>query len=258
MSVTLIIVVHLGHDLYFVMAKAVSFGTVYLVYGLSTCGLLQYFLASGTVCPSESTFAIMSKTHSISNCITDMILAGIAVFATMRTQVTVYAKLTATLLLCFGTVGGIASILRTTQIFNLRPETGDSTNAIKGLIWSLIELTVGVTATSLATLRPLFRCMKDRVSTNGSGILSTNDTWGGVGNFVPTALRGSNRQSVPVPDWRDGSTATNLEKGTHLTTTLTSSDEGKDEAGDFNHPLQTHNLVMMGEPSRSTLTSRLP
>jgi len=74
-------------------------------------------------------------------------------------------KVSACLLLAFGTVGGLASIIRIGIIIPQIPGTSTLGESIDPSIWTVIEPGLGITAASLATLRPLMRKLSGRDST---------------------------------------------------------------------------------------------
>lgn len=94
------------------------------------------------------------------NALTDITLAIMPIFILRKAQMPMAAKISAGGILALGGVGAIISLVRLKYIGGLAPGPDFFVNAIDISIWSVIEPGIGITAASLATLRPLFRgCM---------------------------------------------------------------------------------------------------
>lgn len=68
------------------------------------------------------------------------------------------AKISAGCILALGGIGAVISLVRMKYIGGLAPGPDFFINAIDISLWSITEPGIGITAASLATLRPLFRC----------------------------------------------------------------------------------------------------
>jgi len=100
-------------------------------------------------------------------------------------------KLTVYLILCLGTLGGIASAVRIAFVHYLTiTDPSFFVSYEKIYITSTIEPGLGITASSLATLRKLFGVFKDHVSSyrrsKSLGYASTMDFTGTGGSSIPT------------------------------------------------------------------------
>ncbi|KAJ9624889.1 hypothetical protein H2203_004839 [Taxawa tesnikishii (nom. ined.)] len=72
------------------------------------------------------------------------------------------AKISAGILLSFGCVGSVASVIRIAYLGGLSVDDHFFRHALDAGLWSVVEPGLGITAASLSALRPLFRSMKDK------------------------------------------------------------------------------------------------
>jgi len=96
----------------------------------------------------------------------DLVLASLSIMAVVSLQLPRRAKVSACLLLVLGTIGGLASIIRIGVIIPAIPGTSTLGESIGSSIWTVIEPGLGITAASLATLRPLLRKLVGRGSSS--------------------------------------------------------------------------------------------
>lgn len=169
--------------------------------------------------------------------LTDFAFSLLAVIAIWSVNLPAFEKISASGLLVLGTGGGIASCIRLAVI--LEPSHG-SIMIVHGLVsgrWTIIEIGIGIFAASLATLRPLFRRIKER---SRSKFTSSSSKPMGI---VQSALGPKARASAP--DWRTMDESEDWEKGVAACTASNSEAKDDDEKGveDYTHRLQTHDLI---------------
>jgi len=117
-------------------------------------------------CPVQQTFVNFSIAWSFFNAFTDIVFAILAVQVLWGAKMSRYTKFSASALLVFGCVGGVASCARIAIQFPL----GDIRLAgVELVIWSNVEAGVCIIVASLITLRPLCHSVIERAkSTLGS------------------------------------------------------------------------------------------
>lgn len=84
------------------------------------------------------------------------------------------AKTSAGVLLALAAIGSISSLIRIAYIPGLKSGPHFFSEALDIDVWSVIEPGIGITAASLATLRPLFRFMRETTRNIKSFSSSTN------------------------------------------------------------------------------------
>lgn len=99
------------------------------------------------------------------NALTDWVFPLLALHFLCRTRMSRMAKISCSAILLLAVVGSVASIARTVYIPGFGPGGNLYVNSAKPLIWSLIEGGLGITAASMATLRPLFQRCSARTKT---------------------------------------------------------------------------------------------
>ena len=236
--------------IYVVLAETISYGLVYIIFSLASCGLNQAFSSNGGTCNQASAFLGITISAGLLNAITDLTFSVMAVIALWPANMSLSTKVIAILILIFGTVGGVASAIRIGYLIGNATRPLDITQSFGGSKWTLIECGIGITAASLATLRPLLRAIIGKAKSSPYSSTSTC-----ANNLVPSAL-GADNKNNRVPDWREDSIAapsgpesSDVEKGNggHTSTGFALSMEGYDDQSS-GQVLQTHNLLE-GTPS---------
>lgn len=187
-------------------ATSTAVGIVYFIMDLTTCGATPTFLPNGQgVCGVRDAFFVISVVWSAINIVTDYSFCGLAVMAIWSASIPRPAKVSASLIIAFGTCGGIASCVR---LYFITRHFSDFESALEGGItsgvWTVVEAGIGVTAASLATLRPLLRSCMEFTKTRFSTVASrhnSDDVELGAGSKPHTTVQASelNRADASPP-----------------------------------------------------------
>lgn len=112
---------------------------------------------SGSGClPYVTVVGPMNYIHATLNALTDWIFAIMPIFVVMGTQMKYSARLTVICILCLGVLGSICSVIRLAYVKSLG--TGDVLYSAPGLaMLSVAELGIGISASCMATFRPLMK-----------------------------------------------------------------------------------------------------
>ncbi|KAF2429293.1 hypothetical protein EJ08DRAFT_572017, partial [Tothia fuscella] len=147
---------------------ATLFGVAHLFFAIFQCGYFtdidQFIVRIATgACASEPISKGMNYTYAVLTMITDWICGLLPIFILKGSTMPRKTKWAVGTLLAFGSIGSIASIVRITHIASITTTTGDFFDHVARLaIWSIIELGMGITVASLATLRPLFKGLSEK------------------------------------------------------------------------------------------------
>lgn len=159
--------------IYTTVTISTLYGLVFLIMSAATCGTTQAAGLFG-VCDIQTAYSGVSYSWSIENAVTDFIFAVVGIVPLRHIMIPQNQKIAAGLLLVFGSVGGIASVVRAYYI--ITPHAGFSLGTIDVEIWTIIEVSGGITASSLATMRPLLvaglRMFRGQTSTGSNGSTS--------------------------------------------------------------------------------------
>lgn len=153
--------------------------SVYSLYGLAyfgvttfSCGNPNNFLlhqTEGTCLSIKDITVPMSYAQTALNGFTDWIFAILPLMTLYKLNMPKVTKIWACVLLALGAIGSVASLVRLKYIGGLvpGPEFFKTSNALA--VWSVIEPGLGITAVSLATLRPMFkRCLESARNTTAT------------------------------------------------------------------------------------------
>ncbi|CZT22221.1 uncharacterized protein RCC_08090 [Ramularia collo-cygni] len=159
----------------------------------------------GTTCWSNDTFAAIGLFNSAINCVTDFMFAMLPIPIIVKLQINVRTKVTLAVILSFGYFACAAGTLKAVKQYTFfkqkDPFWHNSFN-----VWAAIELSVGIIAGSLPSLKPMF-----------ASLLSTTKSL--VAHYSPhnshnrTADRSgfrrhdddSNQHDVKLENWTEGS-----------------------------------------------------
>lgn len=146
---------------YVTVGIATIFGSYYFFAILFSCGLPSHFLTNalqgkctGTV---HSRYAI-NMAAGVINALSDFVLAILPIALINKACIPLPAKISASLILLLGCIGSASSVVRLSYVHGLSYNIKFFEVGVNITIWSIIELGLCITAASLATLRPLFRC----------------------------------------------------------------------------------------------------
>jgi len=141
------------------------FSIAYLLIALLQCGNPHDFLVN-TVTEKCMSFPKIVEplgyAHSTFNAVTDWVFAILPIFVLQEAQLPRAAKLPIICLIILAALGSISSCIRIAYIPDLDPKPDFFIKAETIAIWSVVEPGMGITVASLATLRPIFRCLADR------------------------------------------------------------------------------------------------
>ncbi|GAB7339952.1 hypothetical protein MBLNU457_6469t1 [Dothideomycetes sp. NU457] len=132
---------------------------IFFILDISSCGIIGN-QNSQTSCHFANAGHDISVAMSVINASVDLSYTVLAITLLATTTLNRWAKVTAAVLLSFGTLGGIASVLRVVVQLAYVPAP------IYGILvgrWSTIEAGICITTAGLATTRPLFRAIRDAV-----------------------------------------------------------------------------------------------
>ncbi|KAK8178132.1 hypothetical protein IWX90DRAFT_43636 [Phyllosticta citrichinensis] len=141
---------------------------------------------------------------------TDWTYAVLPLQIVLQANMQMRGKISVLLILSLGTIGSICSTVRIKYIEGLISTTDFFWNATMIAIWSLTECGAGITAGSLATLRPLFKHWFSAVRTFTQKSSSGSRNWGStiMKKFSKGSLNqasGNHRANQPAPTWQLGS-----------------------------------------------------
>ena len=146
---------------YATVGIAAIFTSYYFFAILFSCGLPSHFLTNalhgkctGTV---HGRYAV-NMTAGVINTVSDFILAILPIALINKACMPLPAKISASLILLLGCLGSAASVVRLAHVHGLSYNVKFFEVGVDITIWSIIEVGLCITAASLATLRPLFRC----------------------------------------------------------------------------------------------------
>ncbi|APA14512.1 hypothetical protein sscle_13g092820 [Sclerotinia sclerotiorum 1980 UF-70] len=123
--------------------------------------------------------------YSAITCATDWILSLIPIWVVWNLQMTPRDKISVAIILAMGAVASTATIIRIPYLHDLSNIADFLFATVDIAIWSTAETGIGITACSVATLRPLFRSFFARTKMFGSstkGPSNPSNAWGGYGD----------------------------------------------------------------------------
>jgi len=146
---------------------------VFFIIDVSGCGIIGNE-NSQTTCSFSQTGHAVSVAMSVINAAVDFSYTILAITLLATTTLDFWPKLTAGILLSFGTLGGVASVLRV--VVQLVPVPAPIYGILVGR-WSTIEAGICITTAGLATCRPLFRSIRDAIMTANRSRRHSEDTF---------------------------------------------------------------------------------
>lgn len=159
--------------IYILVGMSTVFGAVYLVMTFATCGIMVRSQASTPLktgtdwCPIQNDFMVISIVWSILNAVTDITFQFLSVQIIWNAKLNRATKISASLLLVLGSIGGVASVAR---IVVQTPLQDIRLSGVLLGIWSNTEAGLCITAASLITLRPMFLGCLERTKLTLSSI----------------------------------------------------------------------------------------
>ncbi|KAK8245461.1 hypothetical protein HDK77DRAFT_253750 [Phyllosticta capitalensis] len=143
---------------------------------------------------------------------TDWVYALLPLQIVLQANMNRRGKISVLLILSLGTIGSVCSTVRLKYIDGLISPTDFFWNATMIAIWSITECGAGITAGSLATLRPLFKSWFSAVRTFTQSSSSGSRNWGSTimkkfskNSLNQTSDLARNNNGQPAPTWQLGS-----------------------------------------------------
>ncbi|KAF1344392.1 hypothetical protein BDV97DRAFT_361567 [Delphinella strobiligena] len=151
-----------------------TYGIIFAFIALFRCGSLNHSLANELAgkCISDDALQSMNYISASLNAVTDWIYVFFPIYVVWHAPMPRKAKVSAGILLGMGAMGSICSLIRIAYIPGLKAGPKFLSQAIEVGTWSIVEPGIGISAASLATLRPLIRSMRD-VSRNIKSTMSS-------------------------------------------------------------------------------------
>ncbi|GAM91542.1 hypothetical protein ANO11243_095940 [Dothideomycetidae sp. 11243] len=146
-----------------IMVLSAVLGITYFPFGSFTCAQLKGVAGSESTCHLQRPATILFIVFSIVNILGDFAFVFMACAALWSANLPALTKFITIVLLCMGSTGGVASIVR--LVIYLTPSTAANFTKqnLDLLRWVVIELGFGVTVTNLALFRPLLYAMLVKV-----------------------------------------------------------------------------------------------
>ncbi|KAM0690996.1 hypothetical protein Q7P36_009766 [Cladosporium allicinum] len=163
---------------YATVGIATIYGCFYFFAVLFSCGVPAKFLVNALQDKCwgnpEGRFATNLTAGTI-NAVSDFILATLPITLIRKACMPLPAKLSACLILLLGCVGSAVSVVRLAYVKGMSYNMDFFQVGVNITLWSIIEAGLCITAASLATLRPLFRCCIDTTRRS----MTADSEWGG-------------------------------------------------------------------------------
>ncbi|TVY29039.1 hypothetical protein LHYA1_G002267 [Lachnellula hyalina] len=219
-----------------VMVAVIVFSIFYFFLIMFQCHPVVYFwtqyLGDSGGCVSSSVIANSSYAHSAVSVAADWTLGILPIFLVWNLVMSPRIKVSVALILALGAIGSTATIVRIPYISQLTQD--DFLYSTTDLsIWSTVEPGIGITASAMATLRPLFQSFLARSRLFG-GSTGTQEASGSHGwrNFNGPARAGYFRSGGNA---RVGDAAefglSDVRNGVGVTTVIQSTNDGPSGKG---------------------------
>ena len=145
--------------IYLVILLNIVFGVARCVFVLADqCHVVETIMPGASSCSTTAPgFLQLGAFCTFLGAMTDMVLAGLAVWVIRQMSLARVERTIACALLLLGTLSGIVSFVRFAAVVHRIATESSITQALAVSRWSIIELGQGIIAASLATLRPLLR-----------------------------------------------------------------------------------------------------
>ena len=127
------------HSIRAMIMLSVAWGLTYLLMTIFSCGQFNEQTKESS-CGLQGAYTVVARSWSIFNAVTDMLLAALSVFTLWGAQMPRHQKVYVVGLLLFGTIGGVASIVRVVYIFRKYPDSiASASKYFQSAYWTLIE-----------------------------------------------------------------------------------------------------------------------
>ncbi|EOD47612.1 putative integral membrane protein [Neofusicoccum parvum UCRNP2] len=158
---------------YVLMGINIVYTIGYFILILNQCAPVSYLWnqlagAKGH-CLSINVILGTSYTHNTISILSDWVLATMPLFMLKDSKLNRRTKAIVLFLLGLGYFASVSSMIRMNALPTLRRTDDYTFTVIPIAFWSAVETAVGILAANLATYRPLFSSLVDRVTSSGSG-----------------------------------------------------------------------------------------
>lgn len=157
--------------IYTIMVSSAVLGTIYFPMASFTCAQVKVVSGSSTDCAIQPAATVMFIIFSAVNIASDFAFMVMAVGALFSARLPLVTKLSTIMLLCLGSAGGVASVIRLVICLTPVSAANYSKDNLNLLKWILIELGSSVIVTNLALTKPLFHAALIKIG------LSDINTW---------------------------------------------------------------------------------
>ncbi|KGY15060.1 hypothetical protein PABG_12005 [Paracoccidioides brasiliensis Pb03] len=193
------------YTIYAVGTVTAIFTTFYFFFALFSCWPVEFVWEqirnpnSGGTCRQYHKVVAGSYAHGSIVCAGDLILAIVPALMIRKLQLNSRTKLSAGLLLGFGSVASVATIARLTYVKYGYDQKDFLYTNTEIMIWSMVEIGVSIIAISAVTLKPLLMKYKIFFHSQDSNARSPHDRGriyrNGGGDFTYTIGSGPPRKS---------------------------------------------------------------
>ncbi|KAI5468168.1 hypothetical protein BGZ63DRAFT_346594 [Mariannaea sp. PMI_226] len=183
------------------IVSTVVFGTAFFFVGVFQCNPISAYweIYPGVegYCVPERTIIIMNYVASCLNCIADWTFGILPAFIVWSLQMPMKTRILVIALLSFAAIGSTATLVRFKYVNTLSegPNFLFATTDIAN--WSTVEVGIGITAASLATLKPLFQLISYKADLTDSE--PSNPHWRGRSSERRFQLGYIRSTSTPPP-----------------------------------------------------------
>lgn len=155
------------NTIYGTVTFAVIYGIFFFFFTIFQCGSPSDFLLKEFEgkCVSAAVLWPVLFSASLINAISDWTLAILPILVLAKSKMALPAKISAGCLISLGALGSICSVVRLVFVSGFMPGPHFFWTAVSFSIWSIIECGLCISAASLATLRPMFRCCMENART---------------------------------------------------------------------------------------------
>lgn len=140
-----------------------AYGAFLFFIALLNCGNPSQYLENelkGICMPNDAIYPIQLAGALVNAC-TDWVLAIMPVYILVKATMPVRVKISAGVVLLLGCTSSVISLVRIRYMKGLLPGPNFFNTSIDLCIWSIIECGLGISAAAAATLRPLFRSLRE-------------------------------------------------------------------------------------------------
>lgn len=184
------------------MISTVLFGTAYFFMVMFQCTPIPTFWEESPRTPgkcfSNRVVLVMTYTASIINCLADWAFGILPLFIVWSLSLPKRTRLLAFAILSFAAIGSAATIARSVYIPTLLNGDDFLWATADVALWSTVEPGIGITAASIATLRPLWQLIWYRagVSSQAPRAVAWRERFQGKPTYVRSEASGGRQQPM--------------------------------------------------------------